>query len=433
MTSLSSFINPSHYQKESIGVPFYAAMQAGSTYVAPTFNNSGATADLGGLFGWLIYARSNTAYFNPAKGTTSDSYILYTNPNDLVGDLNKLSGITNALLAQSPGGTAALFTYSGTTITPTTRGLDFIYAINYLAYGGYLVLSGTTTGFDTFENNTNENLDVVIAQNNFGNIAKWIEGKSYVVGVFPTQASNGFTGASTDMLDFSALFNGGISLTGDEAKRIFNIRGTKSQTTASTPEAPTTFDVTSLLDNGSMTYTISTVSDVAGFFARAKNRNELFLTIGGLDRSYVLNGSLNQSTDWNSTERTTLRNKKVNFFVNYTPKFLGSDLVGATGASSITVEDRVGPAKMKQELTQMLNQIGLKYSFEINNTATRDSVYTDIETELNQYSSYLDTTRTQIICDSSNNTDNSSTLNITLIVKPLLGTDSFTINVTFTQ
>ena len=430
MTSLSSFINPSHYQKESIGVPFYAAMQAGSTYVAPTFNNSGATADLGGLFGWLIYARSNTAYFNPAKGTTSDSYILYTNPNDLVGDLNKLSGITNALLAQSPGGTAALFTYSVSTITPTTRGLDFIYAINYLAYGGYLVLTGTTAGFDTFENNTNENLDVVIAQNNFGNIAKWIEGKSYVVGVFPTQASNGFTGASTDMLDFTTLFNVGISLTGDEAKRIFNIRGTKSQTTSSTP---TTFDVSSLLDNGSMSYTISTVSDVAGFFARAKNRNELFLTIGGLDRSYVLNGSLNQSTDWNSTERTTLRNKKVNFFVNYTPRFLGSDLVGATGASSITVEDRVGPAKMKQELTQMLNQIGLKYSFEINNTATRDSVYTDIETELNQYSAYLDNTRTQIICDSSNNTDNSSTLNITLIVKPLLGTDSFTINVTFTQ
>lgn len=430
MTSLSSFINPSHYEKESIGVPFYAAMQAGSTYVAPTFNNSGATADLGGLFGWLIYARSNTAYFNPAKGTTSDSYILYTNPNDLVGDLNKLSGITNALLAQSPGGTAALFTYSVSTITPTTRGLDFIYAINYLAYGGYLVLTGTTAGFDTFENNTNENLDVVIAQNNFGNIAKWIEGKSYVVGVFPTQASNGFTGASTDMLDFTTLFNGGISLTGDEAKRIFNIRGTKSQTTSSTP---TTFDVSSLLDNGSMSYTISTVSDVAGFFARAKNRNELFLTIGGLDRSYVLNGSLNQSTDWNSTERTTLRNKKVNFFVNYTPRFLGSDLVGATGASSITVEDRVGPAKMKQELTQMLNQIGLKYSFEINNTATRDSVYTDIETELNQYSAYLDNTRTQIICDSSNNTDNSSTLNITLIVKPLLGTDSFTINVTFTQ
>jgi hypothetical protein len=52
---------------------------------------------------------------------------------------------------------------------------------------------------------------------------------------------------------------------------------------------------------------------------------------------------------------------------------------------------------------------------------------------MNRRSWLIDTAETQIICDSSNNTDNSSTLNVEVVVKPILTTDSFVISVTYTQ
>jgi hypothetical protein len=88
---------------------------------------------------------------------------------------------------------------------------------------------------------------------------------------------------------------------------------------------------------------------------------------------------------------------------------------------------------MKIGLTNDLNRIGIKYSFEINNDATRSAVNSEIESALEQYATFIDATRTQIICDSTNNTDNSSQLNISLIVKPILSVDSFVIDLSFTQ
>lgn len=95
-------------------------------------------------------------------------------------------------------------------------------------------------------------------------------------------------------------------------------------------------DTSSLQSNTEITYTIPATGDVGGFFVRAKNRNEQYLTVAGVDRSTVLNGNIINAIDWNDTLKTTLRNNRVNFFVNYNPKFLGADLVGAT-ASSATV------------------------------------------------------------------------------------------------
>jgi hypothetical protein len=42
-----------------------------------------------------------------------------------------------------------------------------------------------------------------------------------------------------------------------------------------------------------------------------------------------------------------------NFFVNYNPKFLGQDFVGATASFiDVTVNERVGPAQMKAAMNQ---------------------------------------------------------------------------------
>ena len=118
MPSLSSFINSSQYSLESTTNPLLAGMQLGSPYVAPVFNGvSGAASnDPGGLFGWLIYSRSSIwAPATLAKGNTTDTYIVYTNPQDFVGDLNALSGVTSCLITTlSSGGTYALFQTNGT-------------------------------------------------------------------------------------------------------------------------------------------------------------------------------------------------------------------------------------------------------------------------------------------------------------------------------
>ena len=39
----------------------------------------------------------------------------------------------------------------------------------------------------------------------------------------------------------------------------------------------------------------------------------------------------------------------------------------------------------------------------------------------------------QVICSNSNNTDYATTLNIDLIIQPLLGVDQFVINITLTS
>jgi hypothetical protein len=174
---------------------------------------------------------------------------------------------------------------------------------------------------------------------------------------------------------------------------------------------------------------------VAGFFARVKNRNELFLTIAGLDRSTILNGDVINPINWSDPLKNNLRSNKVNFFVNANEKFLGADLVGATAATNgiISVDDRIGPAKLKLAITQAINNVAFKYVFDINNALTRDQVTSEIQTALDPFNPYLDTTKTQIICNGTNNEDNSNTLNIAVIAKPIVGTESFLFEFNYTQ
>jgi len=428
--SLSSFVNPTIYTRETVGNVCIAGMKLGTGYSAPNFNgqNNSTSNDPGGLFGWLIYARSNTAYYNPAKGTTSDKYIRYTTPTDLVGDLNKLTGVTFCLISDhTVGGTFGFFKQiDATKIEPREAGNQFLYAINYMAYGGTLVIAGNTTGFDQYIADTENSFDIVIDKDFEPSVAQWLLSKQYTTGIYASVAgADGQTGNGFTMANFASLFGNSALVTGTTvANRVFNTYGVK---------AITEQDTSSLVANTKITYKIPAVCDVGGFFTRTKNLNELYLTVGGLDRSTTLNGNIVNPIDWSDTLKTTLRNNRVNFFVNYNPKFLGSDLVGATAGTTVTINDRIGPSKLKSAITQSVENIALKYLFEINNQTIRDQVVTEIQTALDQYSPFLDTTKTQIICDGSNNTDNTSTLAIRVIAQPILGIDSFVIDVVYTQ
>jgi hypothetical protein len=129
-----------------------------------------------------------------------------------------------------------------------------------------------------------------------------------------------------------------------------------------------------------------------------------------------------------------VRNNKVNFFVNYNPKFLGSDIVGATATgASLTNYDRIGPSRLKSALEESITSIALKYLFDINNPQTRAQVTAEVQTAIDPFTPYIDTTATQITCDSSNNVDNASALTIQVVIKPILSIDSFAINVTLSQ
>jgi hypothetical protein len=433
MPSLSSFVSSNQYSTESTTFPLIAGMLMGTTYnPGITFNGtSGAVGnDPGGIFGWLVYSRSN--FYTPAKGTTAAEYIVYTTPQELVGDLNKLSGITACLISNpGQGGTYGFFITAGTEdniiqLSPLPAGKDFLYAISYLAYGGRLVISPNTSGFDQYISDSETYFDVVIGQDGTTSMCQWLITQPYTAGIFPTVPASGVTGAGYTMQNYATLFGNSSLVSGTTvANRIFNVCGLNTISD---------LDTTSLLSGSKITYTLPAVCDVGGAFTRSKNRNETYLTVAGVDRSTILNGNVINPIDWNSTIKSTLRNNKVNFFVNYNPKFLGSDIVGATATgASLTNYDRIGPSRLKSALEESITSIALKYLFDINNPQTRAQVTAEVQTAIDPFTPYIDTAATQIICDSSNNVDNASTLTIQVIIKPILSIDSFAINVTLTQ
>lgn len=422
MASLGSFLSANQYTKETISVPFVAAMLAGSTYVERTITVDGASGDFGGLFGWLIYARSNTG-LNPTGpvGTTSDTYIFYENASNLVQDLNKLDGVTYALIGPS-GTTQAFFIDTNSEfLRSQTYGIDFIHAINYLAYGGSLVIAGTTGGLNSYLNQNNNNkIDVLFDKDLKADAIQWINAQPYTIGIFPTAILDGKYGRGYTLNSFSGVSAG-------NAIRYFSVCGVKA------PSSNISTDTLKI--NTKLNYEIPAVADVAGFFTRSKNLNQLYVTVAGLDRSTILNGKILNTVLWEDQLKTALRKNRVNFFVTYTPTFLGADIVGLTGGSDtvISYRDRVGPANLYVELNKIINNIGLKYVFEINNSVTRNEIVSEITTALDPFTPFLDNTKTAIICDNTNNTDNGTTLAITVLVKPLIGVDTLAINFSYTD
>jgi hypothetical protein len=316
-------------------------------------------------------------------------------------------------------------------LSALTAGVDFLYAINYLAYGGTLVIAGTTGGLDSYETANSVSLDLLIGSTANSSICSWLVNKPYLTAVFPTGAdSTGQLGAGYTMAAFDGFAGVGSALAAKGSTfstRIFNVYGVKTSPQINTD---------SVVANSVTTYKIAAISDVAGAFTRAKERNELFLSVAGLNRSTVLNGTLVNSVNWDDTNtKNILRTNRVNFFVNYNPAFLGQDLVGATAGTSttITVDERVGPSRLKISITRDVTTIGLKYLYQLNNAATRSSVSAEISSYLEKYAQYLDTTQTQIICNSTNNQDNSTALNIMVKVKPIATVESLTIFVNLLQ
>jgi hypothetical protein len=411
-----------------------AAFLTGITFnnAGITFNTRIPTGDPGGLFGWLLYAKAVKS--TPATGTTGDKYVFYNSPSDFINDLNKLSGATGCLInTSSTAGTTNPFGFfANSGINPIgfggtgNAGLDFLYALDYLSYGGNLVIAGATVGFNQYKADTSDSIDLALCTGTgpgFTGIQKWLESESpYTIGIFPTidngagQTLVGFTFAST-------AFTEGATV----SDRVFSIYGQKTVTD---------FPVPSLLNGGKITYTNNLSSDIAGFFTRANSRGELYLTIAGSSRGTVLNGAVTGTVNWSDTAlKTLLTTARVNYFLNFTSgNFLGSDLVGATASSAaLIVDERVGPAQMKSAMKRDITDIGIKYLYQINNATTRLLVTSEIQNYLLEYATNIDTEQTQVVCNSTNNTDNTASLTIFVSVTPLVGTTTFTINITLAQ
>ena len=433
MPTLSSFTSTNQFRTETASDAFKmdCGYLIGLTFVAPTFSTVGASNNPGNLFGWLIYARAIKS--SPAIGTTASTYVYYTSPSAIVNDLNKLNGVTGALInpTTTTGNSFGFFIYDGiinsdqtTNLGITGAGREFLYALDYLSYGGNLVIAGTTKGFLDWQTDFNTDFDLIMGATGLGfsGAQRWLEKEApYTIGVFPSLND----GAGTTLTNF--VFNGTSFVEGATvADRVFSVYGQKTVTNLPLP---------SLYTSGVLTYVNNLSADVAGMFTRVNARNELYLTIAGSARGFILNGDVTTTVNFADTDfKNLLKNARVNYFLNYTTKFLGADLVGATASTSNPiVDERIGPAQMKAKMKRDITNIGLKYLYELNNPTTRNLVTGEITNYLLQYTTYLDTTKTQVICDSTNNNDNVSTLTIFVNVTPLIGTTSFTLNITLNQ
>lgn len=440
MPTLSSFTSTNQFRTETASDAFKmdCGYLIGLTYQAPTFSSVGASNNPGNLFGWLIYAKAINS--SPATGKTADTYVYYTSPSALVNDLNKLngngstiSGATGVLInpINTTGNSFGFFIYDGTQnsdgtsdLGVTGAGREFLYALDYLSYGGNLVIAGTTKGFSDWKIAYNTDFDLIMGATGLGfsGAQRWLEKEApYTIGVFPSLDD----GTGTTLTNF--VFKGTSFVEGATvADRVFSVYGQKTVTNLPLP---------SLYPSGVLTYINNLSADVAGMFTRTNARNEIYLTIAGSARGFILNGDVTTTVNWSDTDlKNVLKNARVNYFLNYTTKFLGADLVGATASiSNPIVDERIGPAQMKAKMKRDITNIGLKYLYELNNPTTRNLVTGEITNYLLQYTTYLDTTKTQVICDSTNNNDNVSTLTIFVNVTPLIGTTSFTLNITLNQ
>lgn len=419
--SLNSFLAPNQFNSEKAISPLYAAILAGSTYYPPSFAgvSGAASTNPGGLFGWLIYARSQVS---PIKGATTDTYLVYNNPFDLVNDLNVLQGTTACLVSglTAEGGTFGFFRYIGNEIIGLTNGNDFMYALSYLAYGSQLIISGTCGGLNQFETDTSNKIDVLIAQNGSASEARYVENTPQIIGLFASQNS----GAGYTAIGFDNLFTSSALVTGATvADRIFNVAGRNIQK----------IQTSTLKENTTYKTSFPLISDVAGAFVRARNNNTLYFTVAGLDNSSVLNGIVSTPVLWNDeTTKNVYKKNRVNFYtVSNQRYFLGLDITGATmgGGSTYSSNDRIGPSKIRQDVETYVSNTLLKYVFQPNNASTRSAITSEIELYLFGLSEYLDTTATQVFCDESNNTDYSSSINVRIVIKPLISSEEFNLSV----
>lgn len=461
-TDFTTFISTANYQSETNGNPLLVGAKLGlgpSTMV-------GATA---GLFGALCSISGNSA----------EKHFRFDNASQLVGALNAgLSG------SETTFNEIFRAQYNGVT-GPSRAAYELGAALTVLSYGANLVVFGSYEGARDYQADaTNEPLEAfVIEEQNTAVDSLTPSTNNVILGV--TSGVTGFAAASVAPTGaYSAI---GLLLEAPEFQDVFFFHGSLSGADFSVAQnlLPGSSDWSTIrrspgLDGVSGTYydfnddstayrldqdelerifcvigkktTIYQVSqnfgytdnavaieglgayDAVGAMARAKARNELFYSIAGVDRSQLLNCySYTPTFVLNSGAIPTLRENRVNFYSPNTATgtiYLSSDLVGTTGA--IDAEDRIGLAYLKRQIDADVTSIGERYTFQINNAALRSNYTNAVETYLQNYLNVIDPLYTQVICNDTNNTDGASTLNMTVIVRPLQSSTDVVVNVSLT-
>lgn len=461
-TDFTTLLSTVNYTQESPGnSPLVVGMKLGHG----PYSTVNAT---GGLFYCL----------GQATGLTTDKWFAYDNASQLIADLNSgLSGTSttfNANFVASFGGITG----------PSRAMIELSSCLSTLAYGCSVVIFGSYKSMKEYqEDPTNDPLEAVVIEEQGTSIDLLTPTTNNLMlgmttqypgftdsSVSPTgaydpimlmQQSTAFnncfffhaalTGADFSIaqdvtfgVDYSNikrysgldgrtgtyynLSNGssGYTLTSDQLTRTFCVLGKK--TTEWQFSSGNNFGYT---DDVCTVYSLLAY-DAAGAMARAKSRNELFYSIAGVDRSKILNAnSVTPSfIQTNSTPLDALKTNRVNYYLSSSTNglfFLGSDVVGSTG--TIALENRFGPAYLKAKVTEDVYTLGEPYMFQINNSATRSNYTTTVENYLQNYSNVLQNEYTQVICDETNNTDNSSSLNITVTFRPLISNYDISVTV----
>lgn len=423
--------------RDAIAAPINAGIICGGLtgyfrYAQPSFTgvNNASANDPGGLFGWLLYSR---VYKRPTPaGTTADTYITYDNTNSLIADMNRLGGVTYCLVSTpGQGGTYGFFLNTSGEISGQTFSRDFFDVLHCLSYGVTVVLAGSSAGLKNYDlSYPNNKINVLVGNTANDEILDYLVEKPYVMGFFPSgrDSSNQIGGGYT-MQSFQTFVGSTLAASGTSfSNRIFNICGVKTIYNEA--------KLDQLVSGSKMTtyYNTATV-DAVGFYQIASDTNTLYNSIAGQNIGVPLNGKIINSIEWTDTNtKTLLRNNRVNYFVNSYNNFLGQDLVGSTANSNTpTPTERIGVSALQIQIEKDVSDIGLQYLFTVNNAITRSQVITEVQSYLNKLSNFIDLTGTQVICSEANgNIDNTSTLYITVIVKPIVSSSSFVVNIQVT-
>lgn len=404
-----------------------------TAYTKPTLSGSGNPSnDPGGLFGWLLWSRADLQ--DPPVGYTYDTYIIYNNRNDFLRDLNAIgndSSYKNVPFNLNPGATYTFFysTSGDRTVYPNYPvGYDFLQVINVLSFGARLVLAGNTTGLLDYmnDNSTPTNtLKLLIGQTADSARAKFVESNNNLFGVFPTVNNGlGYTaapfdtlfGATSSVLNPTPTPNTAGPTAGN---RIINIYGRALFDTTTTQ-----WQASSALQTS-----INCTSDFAGAMARssAGGLGGPYGGPAGIDYSSEVNTKFRNIVDSsNTTLANILKKNRVNYYTAAAgSKFLPIDLVGATAAlgSTYANKDRIGPNYLAETIERAFLAILQNFISRQNNAQTRSEVVTALETA--QYSlagALAFIQNLTIICDGSNNTDNSATLRVDVSLTPVTTT-----------
>jgi len=403
-----------------------------TAYTKPTLSASGYPSnDPGGLFGWLLWSRADLQ--DPPVGNTYDTYIIYNNRVDFLRDLNAIgndSSYKSVPFNLNPGATYSFFysTSGDRVVYPNYPvGYDFLQVINFLSCGGKLVLSGNTTGLQNYMNDysgpTNI-LKLLIGQTADSARAKFVESNNNLFGVFPTVNNGlGYTaapfdtlfGATSSVLNPTPTPNTAGPTAGN---RIINIYGSAL------------FDVitTQWQASSALSTTINCTSDFAGAMLRSSAFvGGPYRGPAGIDYSSEVNTKFRGIVD--STSTTTadiLKKNRVNYYTAAAgSKFLPIDLVGATAAlgSTYANKDRIGPNYLAETIERAFLATLQNFISKQNNAQTRSDVVTALQTtrdSLGGAGVYIQ--NLTIICDGSNNTDNSATLRVDVSLTPVTTT-----------